>query len=247
MVLLSDTALLQRSKYMRSFLCNWIPGWFPESRSPAKGVDDRLRPCFSGDVLWSEVPAGAAPAGSALRYIVHALAPDLSHRPKRLPSGLNRDQAFATLVVVYYRAMWQATTIAGPECSIGMPPLGSGVFANDPADVQNAAALAHGAPTAKLYLHLPRLFRAHLLTDVANLFCSGLPCDGWHGGSLRCPVEPGRSAAEGHAGLGSRNRCRTNGYDLAGRGTDGGSAVRRLAVAELGATCSHNGRDDSAA
>jgi len=83
--------------------------------------------------------------GSALKYIVHALAPDLSHRPKRLPSGLSREQAFATLVAVYFRAMWQATAIAGPQCSIGMPPLGSGVFANDPADVRNAAALAHAA------------------------------------------------------------------------------------------------------
>ena len=36
------------------------------------------------DVLWSEVPAGSAAEGSALKYIVHALAPDLSTRPKRL-------------------------------------------------------------------------------------------------------------------------------------------------------------------
>mgnify|MGYP003336771591 CR=1 FL=1 len=88
-----------------------------------------------GDVLWSEVPSGAAPSGSALKHIVHALAPDRSHRPKRLPSGLNRDQAFATLVAVYLRAMWQGTVLGGPQCSIGMPPLGSGVFANDAGDV----------------------------------------------------------------------------------------------------------------
>jgi hypothetical protein len=88
-----------------------------------------------GDVLWSEVPSWAAPPGSGLKYIVHALAPDRSHRPKRLPSGLDRDQAFATLVAVYMRAMWQATVLGGPQCSIGMPPLGSGVFANDSADV----------------------------------------------------------------------------------------------------------------
>ena len=88
-----------------------------------------------GDVLWSEVPSGATAPGSALMYIVHALAPDRSHRPKRLPSGLDRDQAFATLVAVYLRAMWQGTVLGGPQCSIGMPPLGSGVFANDAADV----------------------------------------------------------------------------------------------------------------
>ena len=36
------------------------------------------------DVLWSEVPTGSAAEGSTLKYIVHALAPDLSTRPKRL-------------------------------------------------------------------------------------------------------------------------------------------------------------------
>lgn len=120
------------------------------------------------DCLWSKVDAVE---GSALRYIVHALAPDLSNRPKRLQSGLSKEEAYAALVAVYFRAMWQATVIAGGNCrcdflllstgflaafhwlslvsifmrSIGMPPLGSGVFANDPADVMSAAALAHAA------------------------------------------------------------------------------------------------------
>ena len=70
------------------------------------------------DVMWSEVPAGAAPEGSALKYIVHALvrlcsrfapllvrfcsllreqAPDLSNRPKRLQSGLSKEEAFAAV------------------------------------------------------------------------------------------------------------------------------------------------------
>ena len=94
------------------------------------------------DCLWSKVEAVE---GSALKYIVHALAPDLSNRPKRLQSGLNKEEAYAALVAVYFRAMWQATAVAGAHCSIGMPPLGSGVFANDPADVMSAAALAHAA------------------------------------------------------------------------------------------------------
>ena len=94
------------------------------------------------DCLWSKVEAVE---GSALKYIVHALAPDLSNRPKRLQSGLSKEQAYAALVAVYFRAMWQATAVAGAHCSIGMPPLGSGVFANDPADVMSAAALAHAA------------------------------------------------------------------------------------------------------
>ena len=98
-----------------------------------------------GDVLWSEVPSGAVPDGSALKYIIHALAPDRSRRPKRLPSGLDREQAFSALVSVYFRAMIQGTVLGGPECSIGMPPLGSGVFANDAADVMRAAVLAHAA------------------------------------------------------------------------------------------------------
>ena len=98
-----------------------------------------------GDVLCSDVPSGAAPAGSALKYIVHALAPDLSHRPKRLPSGLSKQEAFAALIAVYFRAIWRATVKGGPQCSIGMPPLGSGVFANDAADVMAAAGLAHAA------------------------------------------------------------------------------------------------------
>ena len=104
-----------------------------------------------GDVLWSEVPSGATAPGSALMYIVHALAPDRSHRPKRLPSGLDRDQAFATLVAVYLRAMWQATVLGGPQCSIGMPPLGSGVFANDVADVMVRGLQEHRfCPTSGL-------------------------------------------------------------------------------------------------
>ena len=99
-----------------------------------------------GDVLWSAVPRGAAaPNGSALKYIVHALAPDLSTRPKRLSSGLSKTEAFATLVAVYFRSMWQATVVAGPTCSVGMPPLGGGVFANEGADIRRAAVLAHAA------------------------------------------------------------------------------------------------------
>ena len=97
------------------------------------------------DVLWSEVPAGAAPDGSALKYIVHALAPDLSNRPKRLQSGLSREEAFAALVSVYFRAIWQGAAKGGAGCSIGMPPLGSGVFGNDAQDVMTAAVLAHAA------------------------------------------------------------------------------------------------------
>jgi hypothetical protein len=97
------------------------------------------------DVLWSEVPAGE---GSALKYIVHALAPDLSNRPKRLQSGLSREEAFAALVSVYFRAIWQATAKGGAGCSIGMPPLGSGVFGNDAQDVMTAAVLAHAAYSA---------------------------------------------------------------------------------------------------
>jgi O-acetyl-ADP-ribose deacetylase (regulator of RNase III) len=104
------------------------------------------------DVMWSDVPTSGTPeegaaaaADSALKYIVHALAPDLSRRPKRLPSGLGKEEAYAALVAVYFRAMWQATAIAGPGCSIGMPPLGAGVFANDAADVRSAAVLAHAA------------------------------------------------------------------------------------------------------
>eukprot|EP01043_Picozoa_sp_COSAG02_P023401 COSAG02_NODE_1249_length_13624_cov_4.621600_3_plen_1209_part_00 len=97
-----------------------------------------------GDVLWSEMPTEVL-KGSSLKYIVHALAPDRSHRPKRLPSGLDREQAFSALVSVYFRAMMQATLLGGPQCSIGMPPLGAGVFANDAADVMRAAVLAHGA------------------------------------------------------------------------------------------------------
>jgi len=110
------------------------------------------------DVLWSSVPNSISNSSSAddqpdqqtpqtrLKYIVHALAPDLSKRPKRLPSGLNQEEeAYAALVAVYFRAMWQATAIAGPGCSIGMPPLGAGVFANDAADVMSAAVLAHAA------------------------------------------------------------------------------------------------------
>jgi len=102
------------------------------------------RPTY-GDVLWSDVPEGRAPEGSALRYIVHALAPDRSNRPKRLPSGLSKEEAFACLVAVYFRVLWQATAKGGAGCSIGMPPLGAGVFANDAADVQRACALAHAA------------------------------------------------------------------------------------------------------
>ena len=73
------------------------------------------------------------------------LAPDLSRRPKRLPSGLAKQEAYAALVAVYFRAMWQATVIGGRDCSIGIPPLGAGVFANDQADVRSAAVLAHTA------------------------------------------------------------------------------------------------------
>jgi hypothetical protein len=98
-----------------------------------------------GDVLWSAVPSGTASNGSALKYIVHALAPDLSTRPKRLSSGLSKTEAFATLVAVYFRSMWQATVIAGPTCRVGMPPLGAGVFANEAADIRRAAVLAHAA------------------------------------------------------------------------------------------------------
>eukprot|EP01043_Picozoa_sp_COSAG02_P020492 COSAG02_NODE_1013_length_15207_cov_4.700556_10_plen_1218_part_00 len=98
-----------------------------------------------GDVLWSEVPSDAVLEGSALKYIVHALAPDRSHRPKRLPSGLDREQSFSALVAVYFRAMMQGTVLGGPQCSIAMPPLGAGVFANDAADVMRAAVLAHAA------------------------------------------------------------------------------------------------------
>eukprot|EP01046_Picozoa_sp_COSAG06_P054661 COSAG06_NODE_9807_length_1812_cov_1.398132_1_plen_276_part_10 len=68
-----------------------------------------------GDVLWSELPADAVmPEGSALKYIVHALAPDCSHRPKRLPSGLDRAAAYSALVAVYFRAMWQGTALMVP-------------------------------------------------------------------------------------------------------------------------------------
>jgi hypothetical protein len=56
-----------------------------------------------GDELWSKVEPGTAPEGSALKYIVHALAPDMSHRPKRLPSGLTHDEAKAVLVAVYLK------------------------------------------------------------------------------------------------------------------------------------------------
>ena len=104
-----------------------------------------------GDVLWSELPADAVmPEGSALKYIVHALAPDCSHRPKRLPSGLDRAAAYSALVAVYFRAMWQGTALMAPApapagggggggCSIGMPPLGAGVFANAAEDVMVSA------------------------------------------------------------------------------------------------------------
>lgn len=94
------------------------------------------------DVLWSNVPQDSS---SPVQYIVHALAPDLSRRPKRLPSGLAKQEAYAALVAVYFRAMWQATVIGGRDCSIGIPPLGAGVFANDQADVRSAAVLAHTA------------------------------------------------------------------------------------------------------
>ena len=94
------------------------------------------------DVLWSSVPQDSS---SPVQYIVHALAPDLSRRPKRLPSRLAKHEAYAALVAVYFRAMWQATVIGGRNCSIGIPPLGAGVFANDQADVRSAAVLAHAA------------------------------------------------------------------------------------------------------
>lgn len=95
-----------------------------------------------GDVLWSGVP----PSGTCpVRYVVHALAPDLSKRPKRLPSGLAKDEAYGALFAAYFRAMWQATLVGGRHCNIGIPSLGSGVFANDRADVQSAAVLAHAA------------------------------------------------------------------------------------------------------
>lgn len=94
------------------------------------------------DVLWSKVPQDS---DSPVQYIVHALAPDLSRRPKRLPTGLAKDEAFSALVAVYFRSMWKATIIGGRHCSIGMPPLGDGVFANDPEDVMSAAVLAHTA------------------------------------------------------------------------------------------------------
>ncbi len=93
------------------------------------------------DVLWSKVPDSDSP----VQYIVHALAPDLSRRSKRLPSGLSKDEAFAALVAVYFRAMWKATIVGGQHCSVGIPPLGAGVFANDLADVRSAAVLAHTA------------------------------------------------------------------------------------------------------
>ena len=94
------------------------------------------------DVLWSKVPQDS---DSPVQYIVHALAPDLSRRPKRLRTGLAKDEAFSALVAVYFRSMWKATIIGGRHCSIGMPPLGDGVFANDPEDVMSAAVLAHTA------------------------------------------------------------------------------------------------------
>ncbi len=93
-----------------------------------------------GDVLWTKLsPSSIAslPENSSLRYIVHALGPDYSPDPAnplacklwtpyRLKSGLCRAEAKAVLFTAYYRALWQATTIAGPKCSIGLPLLGLG-------------------------------------------------------------------------------------------------------------------------
>jgi hypothetical protein len=98
-----------------------------------------------GDCLWSELPQVAHEPARRLRYIVHALAPDHSNRPKRLNMGLGRAEARAVLFAVYYRAIWQAAALGGPSCTIGVPPLGGGVFANERDDVCAAAVLAFRA------------------------------------------------------------------------------------------------------
>jgi len=131
-----------------------LTGWDTQGEKPPPIQYDQTKftaqsgaaPTYA-DVLWSEVPAERVPDGSALKYIVHALAPDLSCRPKRLPSGLASDEAKAALFSVYYRAMWQATDLGGPQCTIGLPPLGSGVFANDAADVMVSSCWARRCAT----------------------------------------------------------------------------------------------------
>jgi hypothetical protein len=90
-----------------------------------------------GDVLWTKLsPSTIAslPEKSSLRYIVHALGPDYisdplackQWSPYRLKSGMSLAQAKAVLFTAYYRALWQASSIAGPNCSIGLPLLGLG-------------------------------------------------------------------------------------------------------------------------
>lgn len=105
-----------------------------------------------GDALSTELlpehqatAAAASPDGTTLRFIVHALAPNVSScDPKLLPTRQSKETAFATLVATYFRALWKATVLGGPKCSIGLPVLGSGE-SDDPEDLRRACCLAHSA------------------------------------------------------------------------------------------------------
>jgi hypothetical protein len=93
-----------------------------------------------GDVLWSAALEDPA------KYIVHALPPDLSEGSAWERSGLGRAETFAALVASNFRALWQATVIAGPDCKICIPALGiGGTSANEPDDICKATVLAHAA------------------------------------------------------------------------------------------------------
>ena len=52
------------------------------------------------------------------------------------------------MFAAFFRAFWQATAVGGPDCKIGVPELGAGVFGNPREDVISACMLAHTAYVA---------------------------------------------------------------------------------------------------
>lgn len=82
-----------------------------------------------GDVVWSEVPQPDTDTRSSVRprFIVHALAPDRSACPTRLPTGITRETAYATLFAGFFRALWQvhlqALAYSRSQCLSGVGSL----------------------------------------------------------------------------------------------------------------------------
>ena len=51
----------------------------------------------------------------------------------------------AALFAVFFRAFWLATVVGGPDCVVGVPQLGAGVFGNKKSVSRMAALLAFRA------------------------------------------------------------------------------------------------------